>query len=215
MGKSWRFIDGHFTFHGDTPNSDLMVIPARIDRGDGWNDFVIDALALPQAHATAPSLTTFRGNIQALAFIGTGVNIKETWCSVHVLHDYKMGTNLYPHIHWSHIIAAPTGNVNWQLEYSVSKGHSVGTFPSTTTLSLVQAAGPQYTHQIIETSDANAIPSVNIEPDSLIMFRIFRDPADPLDTFEDDAYLLQIDVHYQRDGFFTNEKVSPFTKKYF
>jgi len=179
---------------------------------EGWNDYVVDALMLLAAHATAPSMTVFRGNIQAPAFIGTGAQTKETWCSIHILHDYKAGTLLYPHLHWSHIIAAPSGDVTWGIEYSVSKGHSVGAFPTTTLLTLTQTAGAQYTHHIIEVSSTDAIASTNVEPDSLVLLRIYRDPTVTTDTFANDAYLLQVDLHYQSDGRFTNEKVSPFTK---
>lgn len=198
----------------------INALPARRNTGTirfkpnigGWNDYEIDALALDISHATAPSRATFIGNLSGLAFIGTGVNIKDVECSIHIKHDYKFGTAVYPHVHWSHIIASPTGNVKWGIEYSVSKGHSKGTFPPTTTVYVTQAAGAQYTHQIVEVSDADVIPATNLEPDSVIKLRIFRDPADAEDTFENDAYLMFVDIHYQSDGVYTVEKVSPFTK---
>ena len=79
---------------------------------------------------------------------------------------------------------------------------------------MTQAAGAQYTHQIAEVSDDDAIPATNLEPDSVIKLRIFRDPADADDTFENDAFLLFVDIHYQSDGAFTVGKVSPFTKTF-
>jgi hypothetical protein len=180
--------------------------------GSGWNDYLTSGLQLPKGGANQPTLKEFRDGIYQLAFNGT-TTAEESWTEFHILHDYEIGTKIYPHIHWSHNIAVPSGDVAWQIDYSVSKGHSGGTFPAPTTISLVETAGAQYTHQIIETSEGNAIPSTNLEPDSIIMMRIYRDPADGADTFENDAFLLFIDLHVECDGKLTNEKVSPFTKQ--
>lgn len=178
----------------------------------GFNDYLNSGLNLPRTAANAPIMTPFQGDMDQLAFTGTGALVKETWANIHILHDYKEGTKLYPHIHWSHNNATPSGDVKWLIDYSVSKGHSGGVFPAATTISLVQTAAAQYTHQIIETSDGDAIAATNLEPDTVIQFRIYRDPADGADTFEDNAFLLYFDCHVSSDRILTNEKVSPFTK---
>ena len=180
--------------------------------GRGWNDYLTSGLALPKGGANQPSLPLFRDGIYQLAFDGTGASIEETYTNIHILHDYKSGTKVYPHIHWSHNNVAPSGDVVWKIDYSVAKGHSAGAFPAPTTISLQQTAAAQYTHHIIETLEANAIVSTNLEPDSVIMMRIYRDPTDGNDGFEDDAFLLFVDLHIEADGNFTNEKVTPFTK---
>jgi hypothetical protein len=95
----------------------------------------------------------------------------------------------------------------------VARGHDLGTFPAPTTVTLQDTALAQYTHHIIETTEGNAIPSTNVEPDSVILFRIYRDPAHANDTFENDAFLVNFDLHFEADGQRTNEKVSPFTKR--
>ena len=180
--------------------------------GRGWNDYLTSGLALPKGGANQPTLKEFRDGIYSLAFTGTGSTAEESWTEFHILHDYKFGTKVYPHVHWSHNNASPSGDVVWKVDYSVSKGHSGGAFPAPTTVSLQQTAAAQYTHQIIETSEGNAIAATNLEPDSIILIRIYRDPTDSNDTFEDDAFLLFIDLHIEADGNLTHEKVSPFTK---
>ena len=155
----------------------------------GWNDFLMPGLTLPRTAANAPVVKVFRENIDMLAFENGGAQPKETWSSLHVLHDYRAGTKLFPHIHWSHNNATPSGDVKWQIEYSISKGHSGGTFPEATNVSLIQTAAAQYTHHLIETSTADAIIATEAEPDSVILFRIFRDSGDEADTFDDDAFL--------------------------
>ena len=179
----------------------------------GWNDFLMPGLTLPRTAANAPAITVFQGNIDALAFQNGGAQPRETWSTIHILHDYRAGTKIFPHIHWAHNNATPSGDVKWQIEYSISKGHSGGVFPAATTVSLIQTAGAQYTHHLIETSTADAIPATEVEPDSVIMFRIFRDSGDGEDTFADDAFLLYFDIHFQSNLTLTNEKVRPFTKR--
>lgn len=177
----------------------------------GFNDYLNSGLSLPRIGANAPSLTTYRDGLFQLAFDG-GVSLNETWANIHILHDYKDGTKIYPHIHWSHIVGAPSGDVKWNIEYSVSKGHSGGTFGASTTVSVTQTAGAQYTHQIAEVSEGDAIDATNLEPDSVVQFRVYRDPTDGADTFANDAYLIYFDCHVESDRILTNEKVSPFTK---
>lgn len=179
----------------------------------GWNDYTISALSLPLAHATAPTLTLFRDGLYLPAFTGTGGSTKEVYISIHILHTYKMETLIYPHIHWTHIIGSPSGNVVWGIEYSVAKGHTQQAYPASTTVTVTQAAGSQYWHHLVEVSDDQAIPSTNIEPDSVVIFRVFRDPTDSGDTFANNAYMITFDMHIKEDGYLTNEKVSPFTKR--
>ena len=179
----------------------------------GWNDFLMPGLTLPRTAANAPAIATFQGNIEQLAFQNGGAQPRESWSAIHILHDYRIGTKIFPHIHWSHNNATPSGDVKWQIEYSVSKSHSGGTFPAATTISLIQTAGVQFEHMLVETSTANAIAADNLEADSVILFRIFRDSGDGEDTFADDAFLLYLDIHFQSDLTLTNEKIRPFSKR--
>lgn len=176
----------------------------------GWNDLLFSGVALGRG-STPPDLEVFRDGLEQYAFNGVAT-MEEAFLEIHILHDYKIGTKIYPHVHWSHKVASPTGDVVWQLEYSVAKGHSGGVFPASTTIELIETAGAQYTHQLIEASLAQAIPATNLEADTVILCRIFRDPTHASDTFADDAFLLQIDFHYESDLIMTNEKTSPFTK---
>jgi hypothetical protein len=65
-------------------------------------------------------------------------------------------------------------------------------------------------HYVAELSDADAVVTDNIEPDSLILVRFYRDPADVADTFGASTWLLSIDCHYLADRFSTPLKSPPF-----
>lgn len=174
----------------------------------GYEDVLFVPTEAPSG-STAPGLSTFRGNIKLATFTGSGSTVQEIFGAIHLPHSYVSGTDITIHVHWSHIIASPTGNVNWKLDYSIARGFGYEAFPAPTTLNLTQAAGTQYYHNIIEST---AITGTNLEPDTLIICRIYRDPADVLDTFANDAYFLRADAHIQVDYRATVEKTRPFTK---
>lgn len=178
-------------------------------RGEGWDDYIVSGLNVRLRGASDPELRDFRSGMYLYAFSGTtGAN--EVYTTVHILHDWKPGTDIYPHVHWGHKIAAPTGDVVWQIDYSIAKGFSQEAFPTPITISAQQTAGTVHYHQIVETS--SVIPAASIEVDAVVLMRIYRNSAHGSDTFENDAFLMQVDLHYESDGRRTNEKTSPFTK---
>jgi len=182
----------------------------------GWNDYLASASNIDVgAPGTSPDLVTIRDNIRGWGFDPT--SLEQAWSSVHILHDYVIGTNLYPHIHWTHDNAAPTGFVRWGLEFTIAKGYNQEAFPASTTIYFEQAADAQYIHHLIEAGLGTGSPTINniidgtnVEPDTIIMFRIFRDSTN--DTFGSDAILMYVDFHYQSDGSFTTERNQPFPK---
>ena len=175
----------------------------------GFNDFNIIWSPVNSSGATKPNFSTFRGSLSAAAFAGTGGTVMDLHGCVHINHEIVFGSAISFHVHWSHIIGAPTGNVVWQIDYSVAKAFGVQAFPAPTTITLTQAAGTQYYHHVIEGSD---IVNSDIEPDSVIMVRFYRDPGHASDTFANDAYFVNLDIHVSVDGMATNEKARPFTK---
>lgn len=175
-----------------------------------YDDFTVGAFAM-RGGASAPTLTLFRGGIYGLAYTGIGTAVNESHFALHILHGIKAGTNITFHVHWSHIVASPTGNVKWSLEYTAAKGYGTTAFAAPTTMSVTQAAGPQYYHHITDDDSMTITSSANLEPDSIILCRLFRDPTDAADTFAADAYLLSCDVHYQVGQVATMERNRPFT----
>jgi hypothetical protein len=162
----------------------------------GWQDlrgnFIGSRLG---TGANAPSWTNVVGGIYGYTFGATGSD--EIWVTFHIPHDYVPGTVIYIHMHWAPT-TTNTGVVRWGIEYSVAKGYSQGVFPATTTTFLEQAgSGTVLQHQIIETTLGNAIPSTNLEPDSLILVRAYRDGSHVNDTYTAGAFGFEVDLHYQ------------------
>lgn len=163
-----------------------------------WKDLVGEFNIKNISGGNNPTWSTFFDNIQGLTFSSNTMN--QVWVDFHIPHDYAMGTKVYPHIHFMPLTNA-SGNVRWGIEYSVAKGHGQQAFPATTTIYVNQyvPANSRYKHFIIETDDANAIPATNIEPDSFIRTRIFRDANNSGDTFNATVNAWQCDIHYQAE----------------
>ena len=179
-------------------------------RREGWDDFLVSNLNLGKS-VESPTFKTFRDTYMAFAFPDNAV--KEGHGDMHILHNYKFGTAIYPHIHWSSNEATPTGNVQWKIDYSIARGHAVNTeaFAAFQTITLPPAScSGQYYHVITEAT--SGISSSNIEVDSIVLVRIYRDTAAAEDTLTGDAFLFRVDFHVEVDNLMTAEKAAPFTK---
>jgi hypothetical protein len=65
-------------------------------------------------------------------------------------------------------------------------------------------------HYVAEVSDSDAIAGTNIDVDTVILFRIFRDGDNAADTFPDQVFGFTADLHYQCDKYATPNKAAPF-----
>lgn len=174
---------------------DKRVLSPLYLRTGNWNDYTNDLSQGKVAGANVPTWSTFRDGLNAYAFSASSMN--EIWVTFHVLHDIKLGTIIFPHIHWSPGVSTNTGTVRWGIEFSHCKGHQQQSFPVSTTVFVEQASdGTAYKHYIAEVAEVDTIAALNIEPDTLIQIRVFRDAADPGDTFPDVAFGLEMDLHY-------------------
>jgi hypothetical protein len=131
------------------------------------------------------------GNLYALAFDPT--TMEQVFFTVQLPHTYKLGTNIHPHIHWMPE-TTDTGTVRWGLEYEwVNIGDSM-TGGSTITID-DDGDGTLLKHQIAEFAE---LSGVGKGMSSMLICRVYRDATN--DDFADDAYLLEIDFHFEIDS---------------
>lgn len=185
----------------------------EVDRrtGRGWNDLVSD-ITVRSGAGSAPDLAAYRDGIYAYSFNQDVLN--ECFANFHLRHDYIPGTMIYPHIHWT-ANTTTTGVVRFGVEYTLARrGDSTGliAFGATQTIYIehVVGAGEQYLHHVSETTDGNGIVGTNLEVDSLILCRIFRDAGHSNDTFIDPVFMLTADMHYECDAQSTPLRSPPF-----
>lgn len=184
----------------------------EIGQRAGWND-ALGAFAQGKVSGVnIPNWDTVTGGLKAYSFSATQMN--ELWIAFHILHDQAMGNVMfYPHIHWMSS-GNGAGVCRWGFEFSAARGYGADVFPAPTTVYLEQAAaGVALTHQIAEAAEGSGLTIATLEPDMVIMCRVFRDAAHANDTLANTVFGLYCDLHYQSDGMLTNERNRTFTKK--
>ena len=188
--------------------------------GYGWRD-LIGEIVVKGSGLTDPDWNTYRSNIKQYQFKNTGVT--EVTINYHIQHDYKPGSDLYLHVHWSQIVvdtggtAGAPGQAKWYFDVSYAKGHQQAAFSAPITTSVTQtASSTQYMHNIAEVQlsasspSASQLDSDNIEVDGVIIVRLYRDPSDVADTLDQRPFVHYVDMHYQTDRISTKNKAPDF-----
>lgn len=164
-----------------------------------------------------PVLTSVPGitSLYAWQFAdATAPNEQQVFVVFHINHDYKRNTKLYPHVHSFISDAGDIGNtVRWGFEYTVAKGHGQEAFPATTTVTVDQTYTAVLQHEVTEVIEANAIDGANIEPDTVIWMRMYRNSSDAADTAGSNVFALFVDLHYQIERTGTINKAPNFYKR--
>ena len=161
---------------------------------------------------TIQTMSAIPGAAGMTGYSWSATVLQQEQVDFHVGHDIKLGSVLYPHVHFRPLTNA-AGVVRWGFEYSVSKGHGqTAGFPATTTVyvNFNVPANSLGTHFVAEVATADAIPSTNIEPDSVIHMRVFRDAANAADTYTGAVWCWQADLHYQVQQAATKNKAPNF-----
>jgi hypothetical protein len=206
-------------------NNNLAVEADGTLRMDGsatvWDDLMVFPDATSRGSSNAPvwggqSATAFKKNVGGTSqgvflWMFSATTEQELYFSVQLPHGYKVGSDIYPHVHWTTSTGTPSGtNVVWGLEYTiVAIG---GSFPVTSTLtahSVIPSIGtPTGTGQHLITSFA-PISGTNLEISTVLVCRIYRAATDSYDTFPNEVGILGIDFHIEKD---TQGSRTEFTK---
>lgn len=169
----------------------------RIDAGfnaiSRWDDIIIPIESLG-AGASAPDVVAFLNGTRIYAFDGNAIS-EQLYGSIEIMHNYKEGTDLRPHCHFSPL-ANSTGNVKWQIEYTIASKDAL--FPATQTIVNVYDCSNKLNYHL--ASEFSIISGTNVKIGDIITFRLFRNPSDPQDTFAGDVGLLSFGIHMQIDG---------------
>ena len=134
----------------------------------------------------------------------------ELFVFFHVDHDYKVGTNGYPHVHWFSDASMLAGDsVVWRLYYVIAKGHQQGgsllTTPQIIDLTYT-ATGNELIgeHMVTECTDLQSFDL--IEPDAIIMMGVKLLSED----IPGNVFGLMCDLHYLSDREVTPSKTPDF-----
>jgi len=172
----------------------------------GWNDN-IQWFSNARGNGTTEPQWRDMGNGHYGYNFTTG---EELFINYHILHDYKQGTNAYPHIHFIVDQTMTAGQqITWRFGYVIAKGHAQGqsltvaetTFDMTYTATGAEIAGE---HLLLECSDLQAFDV--IEPDAIVSARVELISENVAGL----VYGIMCDLHYQTDRHSTLNKAPDF-----
>jgi len=182
------------------------------DAGETWSippvplNVVFDELPpipiiLARLGSTAPTLATFVGNVEQYTFDSTNDYIIG---ATEVVHWYREGTNISPHIHWAtNGLEEADKYVKWQMEYTIANMDSVDgvgdAFGATTPISVelkIPANTADRTHMFTDLTD---IVGTAIKIGNIIVFKLNRIAAVGAAPAAD-PFCLSVGFHAQKDA---------------
>ena len=188
-----------------------------------WRDQLGNVNVRGAGASNVPTWTVYRDTIYQWQFPNHASNAYEVTFEFHIQHDYKPGSDLYLHVHWSQKTvdtggaASAPGVAEWKFDVSYAKGHQQAAFAAAITTSVTQtASSTQYMHNIAEVQlsatspSASQLDSDDIEPDGVILVRLYRASSSANDTLDQAPFVHYCDLHYQVDRFGTKNKAPNF-----
>jgi len=181
--------------------ADFNMALLNIRTGEGWDDLVAP-MEIQTGSPDAPTLTEWMEHMWLPEFNNS--NDLSVLGKFHVNHRYKLGTMMYPHLHFSPNDDAASGVVRLGFRYKVARRHdSTGQIKFTNAVTLIRefniplnSAG---THFVVEMPESEGIPSTHLEPDVMILMETFRFGGHVNDTFTGSIWCMTHDLHYELD----------------
>lgn len=177
-----------------------------------WDDYVGSLAAGAKQTTNQPTFDEYLTGMRANSFaVGD-----EMWISIHVKHDWKPATDIYPHMHWLTSDASPAGNAVWEIQWTIAKRNDTtpAVFPAATAITLSAAMTAQNAHVVTEADDtvspSQVIPAADVEVDCLIELHVTRLTDGGAGGDAKTLFGLQLDLHYQKDRIGTQLKEPPF-----
>ncbi len=210
---------GSTTIGGATDHTKFEADGTMVSEGAAtvWDDVMVFPDGTTKGGSYMPTWTSFRKDITnnsqgTMLWMFSPSVEQEVYFTLQVPHGYKVGSDIFPHVHWTTTDAnSPTGtNVVWGLEYTVASLNNA--FPITgaqlTGSAIVGGITPSGTHQHLITP-LTTMSGSGVGISTIFVCRLFRKVSDALDTYGYSVGLLGVDFHIEKD---TNGSRSDFTK---
>jgi hypothetical protein len=168
--------------------------------GTVWEDIRTPVNAVKVSGTRPPTWTAFRGS-EVLGFSdqNVAINEEEVFFSLQLPHNYKIGTDLYLHLHWVYSTNETATVVRWGLTYSWASLDTA--FPIATTIyanTLPNSASGADIHRLTSFPLISGAGTSGVS--SMLVCRLFRNSSAATDNYTGSIYLLEIDAHYLLDS---------------
>jgi len=121
--------------------------------------------------------------------------LQELFFTAQLPHSWVEGSEIEPHVHYVRPVN-DTGTVVWGLEYTWENMNDV--FANTTTIFTYDSQLSKRDKQIYQSF--GLIEGTGKKVSSMLVCRIFRDAANPKDTYNHDVGLLEVDFHIKSNS---------------
>ncbi len=117
------------------------------------------------------------------------------WFNIQVPHTWKIGTDFYPHVHWSTDAGAGPGDINWELEYVDAT--PLTPFPpgSIVIPSNVDSVSGPYFHEVV--GFPAPLNGAGLGLSTMFLCRLGRIPSLGGPDYGGLIALLEMDFHFQ------------------
>lgn len=195
-------LTGTPTFGGATHNSTFEADGTLVMNNDAtvWEDIRTSG-SMVRSGSSAPSLAVFGPSGSLRVYNFDAGQHDEIEFEIQMPHSWKVGTKIYPHIHWAPVSAA-AGNVVWQLDYSWASVGSAFVAPTTMTTDATAAGGTAWVHKLTRFKDGSGnsyIDGAGQTLSSMLVCRLHRDAGAGSDTLAAAVAFLEVDFHYEID----------------
>ena len=173
---------------------------------EGWTDNTSVFIHSAVSPTTTPTYSAFGANgLYALLFAELDI----AFINFHIQHDILIGSDLYPHVHFSPSTTMSVGEtIIWTLEYaSADRNLNESLTGALTSMTLTYTADGNEVageHLVVECADVDAIAVQNV--DSIVLFKVTLANG----TYAGDVFGHTADLHYQVGRISTPNKAYPF-----
>ena len=179
-----------------------------------FTDYVTPLLAALVPAVAGPDLVQFMedgdSSTGVFAYAFDKTTEEQVYLTVQLPHGYKLGSTIYPHIHWSPMVNGGSGTkVSWGLEYTWQDLGSV--FPASTIIygnAHVPSDAVPLAKKSYLTPIGSGISTSGLGISSTLICRLFRDAsgAGATDDYDNDAAVMSFDFHYEMDSIGSDEE---------
>lgn len=122
-------------------------------------------------------------------------NEEEVYFMIQLPHAIKEGSTIKPHVHWVAKADEPSKAVRWGMTYSFANIDT--SFPTETTIYVNGTTNNDADKHLVAYFPDIVLSSMLIS--GMLIIKLFRNSSSGSDTYTDEAYLLEFDIHIEQN----------------
>ncbi|HUV85215.1 MAG TPA: hypothetical protein VMV86_05850 [Methanosarcinales archaeon] len=161
-----------------------------------WEDFRVAVNNIKVPTLKNPDWTPYKGGL-ILSFGAEAIeaNEEEAYLLIQLPHAIKEGSTIKPHIHWTPKSNEASKIVRWGMSYSFA---NIGaSFPNETTIYVNGETNNDTNKHLVAYFPDIELTSMLIS--GILIIKIFRNSSSASDTYTNEAYLLEFDIHIEKN----------------